>query len=107
MADSPESNKETVRPLPPLRPPASAMKATLNLMPDPASSFSSGPKNETARVAGLPHPPKASVSAPMEKTPPLTSAREVSASIVPISLCWVLFGGSATILIIQIWNYIS
>jgi hypothetical protein len=107
MPDSPESNKETVRPLPPLRPPVSPMKAELNLSPDPASSFYSGPKNETARITRLSNPPKPSASAQMEKTQPLISQREVRTSIVPIPLCWALLGASAAILIIQIWNYIS
>jgi hypothetical protein len=107
MPDSPESNKETVRPLPPLRPPVSPMKAELNLSPDPASSFYSGPRNETARITGLSHPPKPSASAQMEKTQPLISRREVRTSIVPIPLCWVLLVASSAILLIQIWNYIS
>jgi hypothetical protein len=107
MSDSPESKKETVRPLPPLRPPASPMKAALNLSPDPASSFYSGPKNETARLTRLSNPPKPSASAQMEKTQPLVSTREVRSSVVSISLCWLLFGASAAILLIQIWNYIS
>jgi hypothetical protein len=106
MPDSTESNKEPVRPLPPLRPPASPIKATLNLMPDPASSFSSIPK-ETARITGLSHPPKPAAPAPMEKSQPLIAPREAKTSVIPIPLCWALLFASAAILIIQIWNYIS
>jgi len=107
MADFPESNKETVRPLPPVRPPASPMKATLNLMPDPASVFSSGPKNETARIVGLSHSPQPSAPAPIEKTQQLIGPREARISVVSIPLCWALLAASAAILLIQIWNYIS
>jgi len=82
------------------------MKATLNLMPDPASSFSSIPK-ETARITGLSHPSKPSVAVPIEKTQPLITPREVRTSVVPIPLCWALLFASSAILLIQIWNYIS
>jgi len=82
------------------------MKATLNLMPDPASAFSSIPK-ETARITALSHPPKPFTPAPMEKAQPSIIPSEARPSAVPIPLCWVLFFASAAILLIQIWNYIS
>ena len=43
-------------------------------------------------------------SAPITVAP--TQASEV-VDLVPMSLCWTMLGGSALILIIQIWNYVA
>jgi len=47
------------------------------------------PKNETARIAVLPR---------------LTPA--VVVDLIPRPLCWTVFGISAVIFLIQIWNYV-
>ncbi len=106
-----------VEPPSPARAAAAAMPAPL---PTPAS-----PKKETARISILPDPP-AKRAVQMKKTQPLIDlpAMEKPAPTVtvtpppaprpllgideiPMPLCWALFGTSAVILILQIWNYIS
>jgi hypothetical protein len=101
---------------------ASALRAP-EPMAEPPSAPSPGPKKETARISILPDPPKPSGSVQMKKTQPLISMPEVKSPIspvtvapresesvlenIPMSLCWTLVGGSALILLIQIWTYIS
>ena len=90
--------------------------------PHPAASSNGGPKKETARISVLPRP--ASQPAPtvnMTKTQPLlihpgpgiqaapvviTSRPIPRTESIPQSLCWALFGISAVIFLIQIWNYV-
>jgi hypothetical protein len=82
-----------------------------------------GPKKETARISILPKP--AATPAPainMTKTQPLlvsppaigvqpapviiTSKPLAPLDSIPRPLCWALFGISAFIFLIQIWNYV-
>jgi hypothetical protein len=81
-----------------------------------------GPKNETARISVLPRP--ATTIAPAInaiKTQPLlvpsaggaqpapvvlTSRRIPPIDAIPRRVCWALFGISALIFLIQIWNYV-
>ena len=89
----------------------------------PAPITRSAPKKETVRITVLPNPqPKPVVQ--MKKTQPLiglpaveTPATTVSLAPgpepqpridqIPMPLCWTLVAVSATILILQIWNYLS
>jgi hypothetical protein len=99
--------------------PAEVLTAPEVFPPSPAAqsplpgALSSGPKNETARVARMPDPP----SVQMKKTQPLIAVphaapQSASIAVAPaeksaMPLCWVLLGVSAIILIIQIWTYLS
>ena len=86
---------------------------------------SNEPKKETVRITVLPGPP-AKPAVQMKKTQPLIDlpAIETPATTVtltpapepqpqpridqiPMLLCWALLAASATILILQIWNYLS
>lgn len=80
--------------------------------------LSSGPKQETARIAPAPDlPSKPLPTVEMKKTQPLiamphTPLQRASIAVTPAEksatpLCWVLLGISAIILIIQIWTYLS
>jgi hypothetical protein len=97
--------------------------ATIHPAPatDPAPS-NRGPKKETARISILPRPaPAPAPSINMTKTQPLlihpvatmqpapvviTSRPVAPVDLVPRSICWALFGISALIFLIQIWNYV-
>jgi hypothetical protein len=60
-----------------------------------------GPKKETARVGVTSGPaPETALIAKTTTLPPNTKA-------APKSLCWILLGASAAILLIEIWNYVS
>jgi hypothetical protein len=94
-------------------------------MPTPITT--SAQKKETERIAVLPNPqPKPAIQ--MKKTQPLIGlpAVETPATTVnlapapepvpkpqpridqiPMPLCWTLLAVSVTILILQIWNYVS
>jgi hypothetical protein len=104
-------------PPPAAPPPPSTQPSPIVQAPVP-SALSSGPKNETARIARMPDSPsKALPTVQMKKTQPLTAMphsarRTASIAVAPaekraMSLCWVLLGVSAIILIIQIWTYLS
>jgi hypothetical protein len=91
----------------------------------------SGPKKETARITVLPDPPAKPLGAvQMKKTQPLSTMPEpvtpmssitvapAPAAAAPVvvdsddngvsmALCWGLFGLSAIVLLVQIWNYFS
>ena len=85
-------------------------------------SVNRGPKKETARISILPRPtapPAPTIN--MTKTQPLlvhpvgavqptpvviTSRPITTIDAIPRSLCWALFGISAAIFLIQIWNYV-
>jgi len=131
------SMRETVRIHLPTRPPAnppaepadspSPMRAAAAAaMPAPMPPHVS-PKKETARITVLPDPP-AKPAVQMKKTQPLIDLPkietptttvtvtpqpqpqpppQISLDQIPMSLCWALLGVSATILILQIWNYLS
>jgi hypothetical protein len=90
-----------------------------------------GPKKETARITVLPDPPAKPLGAiQMKKTQPLSTMPEPAAPIspikvaaapipahvvvdtsaddgIPMALCWGLFGVSAIVLVVQIWNYFA
>jgi hypothetical protein len=81
-------------------------------------ALSSGPKQETARIARMPDPTsKPLPTVQMKKTQPLiamphAAPQSASIAVAPAAksampLCWVLLGVSAIILIIQIWTYLS
>jgi hypothetical protein len=92
-------------------------------MPQPMTT--PAPKKETARITVLPDP-HAKLAVQMKKTQPLIDLpatetpstavtltpepapeRQLRIDQVPTPLCWTLLGASATILILQIWNYLS
>ena len=105
-----ENGGEASRPVPPVR---------TDL---PGAAANRGPKQETARISILPRP--AAVAPPpvnMTKTQPLlvhpTAATPVAPVVItskplapvdsiPRPLCWAIFGISAVIFLIQIWNYV-
>jgi hypothetical protein len=106
-----------VFPPPPVPPPLSTNPLPAAQAPVP-DVFSSSPKNETARIALMPDlPSKPLPSVQMKKTQPLiamphAAPKRASIAVAPaeksaMSLCWVLLGVSAIILIIQIWTYLS
>jgi len=109
-----ETNAEpgaAIRPVPPVREENGA-----------ASSVNRGPKKETARISVLPRPtPTAAPAINMTKTQPLlihpagatpvapvviTSKPLAPVDVIPRSLAWGLLAISATIFLIQIWNYV-
>jgi hypothetical protein len=131
-------SRETVRIQLGLRPPADKLPPRIPTEPSPAEvltgpevfppspaaqaplpgALSSGPKNETARVARMPDlASKPLPTVQMKKTQPLiamphAARRTASIAVAPaeksaMTLCWVLLGVSAIILIIQIWTYLS
>jgi hypothetical protein len=127
MAEPDPLKKETVRielPLPPVtKPPEPIVKPydTVRIQLPvretgntsiPASS-SSGPKEETVRIALASEPFHSSE----EKTQPLIAVSQVARQNSPIAMApaekksmllyWILLGVSALILIIQIWIYFS
>jgi hypothetical protein len=86
---------------------------------------SPAPKKETARITALDDPP-AKPAVQMKKTQPLIDlprietpsttvtvtpaaqpVRKTATNQIPMPLCWALVGGSAAVLILQIWNYLS
>ena len=83
------------------------------LAPVAHASDSSGLREETVRVSGIPDSP----AAEMRKTQPLVAMPDVTAQNPSIALApgkknsmlliWILFGVSLLILIIQIWTYLS
>jgi len=92
----------------------------LNVRPPMADS--SEPKKETVRITVLRDPqPKPAVQ--IKKTQPLIELpapatavtlapaplprRQLRIDQVSMPLCWTLLAASATILILQIWNYVS
>jgi hypothetical protein len=114
-------------PPPRVIPPAGVTTAPANY---PGSGTQAGPKKETARISILPQPAARPTPAPtvkMTKTQPLVSvpptvqtapailtpadpapASATDASVldqVPLPVCWMIFGISTVILLIQIWNY--
>src|SRR5947209_13668093 len=132
-ASAPQSGRETVRIQLPTRPPPnpapppdspSPIRAAAAAIPAPLPPHT--PKKETARITVLPDPPN-KPAVEMKKTQPLIdlppSATPVTRVTVapapaqpaakspldeiPMPLCWALFAGSAAILILQIWNYLS
>jgi hypothetical protein len=97
--------------------PSPAVEASAPVAPV-LGALSSGPKNETARIARMPDlPSKPLPTVQMKKTQPLVAMphaapQSASIAIAPAEksatpLCWVLLGISAIILIIQIWTYLS
>jgi hypothetical protein len=111
-----------VFPPPPAPPPLSTKLSPGAQAPVPVTpvpdALSSSPKNETARIALMPDlPSKPLPSVQMKKTQPLiamphAAPKRASIAVAPaeksaMSLCWVLLGVSAIILIIQIWTYLS
>jgi hypothetical protein len=128
-APGPAESRQTVRIHLPTRPPAnppstpadspSPAQVAAGALPAPATT--SAPKKEMARITVLPNPqPKPAVQ--MKKTQPLIDlpAMEAAATTVilapapqpriyqiPMPLCWTLLAVSVTILILQIWNYLS
>ena len=87
----------------------------------PAAIMTPAPKKETARITVLSDPP-AKPAVQMKKTQPaidlpaietpataVTVAPEPRLRIdaIPMPLCWALLAASVTILILQIWNYLS
>jgi hypothetical protein len=101
-----------IRPVPPIRDENGAAAPTMH----------SGPKKETARISVLPRPtPAAAPAINMTKTQPLlihpaaagpvapvviTSKPIARVDAIPRSLAWGLLAISATIFLIQIWNYV-
>lgn len=131
-AASQSPGRETVRIQLPTRPPPnppppsdspSPVRAAAAAMPAPMPIH--GPKKETARITVLPDPPgKPAVE--MKKTQPLIDLPAAEAPVtkvtvapapspapkmtiddIPMALCWALLATSATVLILQIWNYVS
>ncbi|HEX8078493.1 MAG TPA: hypothetical protein VF511_11810 [Chthoniobacterales bacterium] len=101
-------------PLRPIRPARDESSAAPSIQP--------GPKKETARIGVLPRPtPTAAPAINMTKTQPLLIQPAASTPVTPVvitsrplapveaiprPLCWALFGISAAIFLIQIWNYV-
>jgi hypothetical protein len=109
---SPEAFSPPAAPPPPSTKPSPAFQAPM------PGALSSGPKNETARIARMPDPlSKPLPTVQMKKTQPLiamphAAPQGASIAVAPpeksaMPLCWVLLGVSAIILIIQIWTYLS
>jgi hypothetical protein len=125
----PAESRDTVRIHLPTRPPANPQSAPVDspspartaaaAMPAPMTTGSL--KKETARITVLPDPPgKPAVQ--MKKTQPLidlpaietpsttiivTPQPQLRVDQIPMPLCWALLAASTTILILQIWNYLS
>jgi hypothetical protein len=107
------TSPEDLPPPPPLlTTPSPAVQTSIS------GALSSGPKQETARIAPTPDlPSKPLPTVEMKKTQPLiamphTPLQRASIAVAPTEksatpLCWVLLGISAIILIIQIWTYLS
>ena len=98
-------------------PPSPAVQASVPATTLPGA-LSSGPKQETARIARMPDlTSKPLPTVQMKKTQPLialplSAPQRASIAVAPaqksaMPLCWVLLGISAIILIIQIWTYLS
>ena len=131
-SSEPARSRDTVRIHLPTRPPAnptgpidspSPARVAAAAMPAPMPT-PAAPKKETARITVLPDPP-AKPAVQMKKTQPLIDLPKVEAPSMPVTvsapppapragidqipmpLCWALFGISAAILILQIWNYLS
>ena len=71
----------------------------------PVSEKPDAPKNETARISVLPRPAQtdqATQPAPVI----ITSVPAAPLDSIPPPLCWAVFGISAVIFLIQIWNYV-
>jgi hypothetical protein len=125
----PVESRDTVRIHLPTRPPANLPSAPVDSAPPagtaaaavPAPLPTPGPKKETARITVSPDlPTKPAVQ--MKKTQPLidlpaietpstavtvTSQPQLRIDQIPMPLCWTLLVASATVLILQIWNYLS
>jgi len=125
----PAESSDAVRIHLPTRPPANSPSAPVDstspartaaaAMPAPMTTHA--PKKETARITVLPDPP-AKRAVQMKKTQPLidlpaietpstavtvTPQPQLQIDQIPMPLCWTLLAASATILILQIWNYLS
>jgi hypothetical protein len=126
----PAESRETVQIHLPTRSPAnpppsapvalvSPARAAAAVMPAPMTT--PAPKKETARIAVLPDP-RTKPAVEMKKTQPLIDLPSVEMpatrvtvapeprpriNAIPMPLCWALLAGSAAILILQIWNYLS
>lgn len=109
----------------------SPVRSAAATMPAPMPPV--GPKKETARITVLPDPPgkpavqmkktqplidlppieKPSTTvtvAPPPQPPPQPRAQtrpQTRIDQIPMPLCWALLATSATVLILQIWNYLS
>jgi len=128
ISPSPSAASPLLQPLP--KPPGAENGGLVRPVPvrDPgdsgAPSLNRGPKKETARISVLPKPaaqPKPTVN--MTKTQPLLIQPAPAPGVQPVPgiitskpltpvetisrpLCWGLFGVSAFIFLIQIWNYV-
>ena len=117
---APANTSPLLQPLP--KPPGEAHEIA-SVPPTEIPSVHRGPKKETARISILPKP--AATRAPainMTKTQPLlvhppatgvqaapviiTSKPLAPLDAIPRPLCWAVFGISALIFLIQIWNYV-
>jgi hypothetical protein len=115
---SPEVFRSPPAPPPPSTNPSPAVQAPVPVNTLSAGALSSGPKNETARIACMPDPlSKPLPTVQMKKTQaliamPNAAPQRASIAVAPaeesaMPLCWVLLGVSAVILIIQIWTYLA
>ncbi|MFL6519085.1 MAG: hypothetical protein ACJ8NS_02595 [Chthoniobacterales bacterium] len=79
----------------------------LEISPPQRLEQADAPKNETARISILPRPPRVAFGISTESAP-VTETLQPVAPIDTISrpLCWTMFGISALIFLIQIWNYV-
>jgi hypothetical protein len=112
LSTPPFTERETVRIHLPKRPPpdpsppsnsASPVLATAAAMPTPVTAHA--PEKETSRFAVLSDPPiEPAVEASVSE---VTIAPQMRIDDIPTSLYWALLATSATILILQIWNYLS
>jgi hypothetical protein len=119
---TPANTSPLLQPLP--KPPGGEIEDA-PVPPTESPMIHRGPKKETARISILPKP--AATPAPainMTKTQPLlvhppatgvqvqsapviiTSKPLVPVEAIPRPLCWAVFGISALIFLIQIWNYV-
>jgi len=120
----PAESRETVQIHLPTRSPANPSPSAPVALVSPARAAAAGmpaPKKETARIAVLPDP-RTKPAVEMKKTQPLIDLPSVEMpatrvtvapeprpriNAIPMPLCWALLAGSAAILILQIWNYLS
>ena len=126
ISPSPSASSPLLQPLP--KPPGLENDEPVRPVPvrDPgessAASVNRGPKKETARISVLPRPAaQAAPAVNMTKTQPLLLHPTPGVQPAPViitskplaqldgisrPLCWALFGVSAFIFLIQIWNYV-
>ena len=106
-------SRETVRIHLPTRPPANP-----SIAPVPTSSMAAAnvipasaptPKKETTRIGMSPEPPAVQKkTGPLMDISPVAAQRSSTSPVeIPMFLCWGLLGISASILILQIWNYLA